>query len=533
MDIVSMSHGMVGERHHHTEATSRPGLVYVTDTQFQLPRPGKYRLCWGLAMQQASTSFIPARSVGLLMAAGLLFVPFDGVRGVSALGELGNELSFPFFAGAIAIGLVMGLRTGEARLQNSLALRIGAACLAVIALSYAVNAGAINSGEVRGRAALPKFTTSLLVIVYGIGLAWLAEQVPPGEFRKRVARYIGWSAAIAIGYALFELAGRSILRGPFTLVDALVHSRQSDIINSWDGRINQKVLFNWDERIRSVSFEPPAFGNFTGFAWPWLWFGAVAAPAGRKLWSWALLTAFTATILLSQSRTGLLMFAVNLLGLGALAFLYARPRASSEAAAAMRLVLPSAMLLAGIVVALRTLDQSQALVDRVVLGDSVSNLSRLAFQSAGLSIFLAHPLVGVGLGQFGFHVADALPAWAFLSPEVRPMVTFAEAPWPNVYNLYVRLAAELGLIGLLGWCLLWSNLFFRLGRQARAADQLDFTLRFAAYPVALNCLGVLASGITTDTLRTPMLWISLGLACSLVRQDKRVPAPSISQAATA
>lgn len=451
------------------------------------------------------------------MGAGLVAAPFDGVRGIGALGELGNELSFPFFAVAILVLGLSSFANGESRLSNSLALKVGAAFLTVIILSYAFNAEAINTGWVRGRVALPKFATALLVILYGIGLAWLAEQVRPEETRRRIARFVGWSAVIAIAYALFELAGRSVLRGPFLAVDALVHSRQADLVNVWDGSVNQKVLFGWDERIRSVSFEPPAFGNYTGFAWPWLWFFAVAAPAGRRLWPWLLLAAFTLTIVASQSRTGLLMLGVNLIGLAALSLLYARRRGGGEAAAGLRLLLPVAVLLFVLTLAYRTWTQSHGLVDQVVTGDSVSNLSRLAFQTAGLAIFQSHPVFGVGLGQFGFHVAEALPSWGFLSPEVRPMVTFPEAPWPNVYSLYVRLAAELGLVGVVGWSLLWPGLFFALAARARAAANEPAEIRYAAYPIAMNCLGVLASGIASDTFRTPMLWVTLGLACAVIR----------------
>jgi O-antigen ligase len=300
--------------------------------------------------------------------------------------------------------------------------------------------------------------------------------------------------------------------------------------------VNQKVLFDWDERIRSVSFEPPAFGNYTGFAWPWLWFAAVAAPLGRRWWPWLVLAAFTITIIASQSRTGLLMLGVNCIGLMALSFLYARSRSGgggSEAMAGLRMLLPVAALLVIVTLAYRTWTQSQGLVDQVVAGDSVSNHSRLAFQTAGLAIFQTHPLFGVGLGQFGFHVAEALPSWGFLSPEVRPMITFPEAPWPNVYSIYVRLAAELGLVGVVGWCLLWLGLFFALASRARAAANEPTEIRYSSYPIAMNCLGVLASGIASDTFRTPMLWVTLGLACAAVRMTRGNRTAIISRSAAA
>jgi O-antigen ligase len=159
-------------------------------------------------------------------------------------------------------------------------------------------------------------------------------------------------------------------------------------------------------------------------------------------------------------------------------------------------------------------------VQSLTSGTSVSNLSRFGFQVAGFKMFLANPMLGVGLGQFGINVAAYLPDWVFASPETRPMITFPEAPWPTVYSLYGRISAELGIVGMVGWLAIWLGLAARLARQARAIAGPGSPLVTVYCPVIMNCFDVLASGIASDTFRTPMMWMALGLACGLVQRDE-------------
>ena len=464
-------------------------------------------------------------AVGWLFAAGLVAVPFDGVRGVAALGELGNELSFPFFASAILAGLVVSVRKGGSAISSSFVIRVAAAALSIILLSYLVNMSSIHGIVFRERTGFNKFATSLLVILYGFGLAWLAEQVDEDVWVKLVARFVCWSAVIALLYLLIEIPGRAgLLGGAYDAIESIVHSRQADIINPWNGTINEKVLYGWDDRLRSVSFEPPAFGNYTGFAWPWVWYAAVKARPERRLRAWTLLTLFTVGIVAAASRTALMMLLVNVAGIVLLASIYSNPRRGSEALAAARLLLPAATLLCTAAAAIVLVPHYDDIVSRMLAGGSVSNISRSAFQLAGLQIFAAHPVFGVGLGQFSFHVASALPDWAYRSPEVLPMITYPAAPFPTAYSLYVRLGAELGLIGLIGWIALWVGLALLLARRARRARAASGETITMHFPVILNCLGVLLSGAASDTFRTPMIWIALGLGCSILRQQRRVSA---------
>jgi O-antigen ligase len=480
-------------------------------------------------MHEVQSPFHQSPAVRWVFAAGLVAIPFDAVQGIGALGELGNELSFPFFAIAIALALILSAIRGTLNIADSLVVRVAGIVLALIFLSLLFNLTDILSADFRERGGLNKFATSLLVVLYGLALAWLAEQMEPERFLPLLARFICWSAMFSIFYIMVELWGRSgAFGGAFSTIDAIVHSRQADVVNPWDGSLNEKVMFGWDQRFRSVSFEPPAFGNYTGFAWPWVWFAALKVAPERKARAWTLLIVFTLIIVVAASRTGLLMLIVNLAMIALLAAVYSGKRGNSEAAVAARMIVPAAIGLGALVAGVLAAVHYNDIVKGVLLGDSVSNLSRLGFQVAAFNIFAANPMFGVGLGQFGFHVSAHMPDWAFLSPEVGPMLTYPLAPWPNVYSIYARIAAELGVAGLIGWVVLWVGLAFALaGQLRRDADPRGPTITWH-YPVILNCVGVLFSGFTTDTFRTPMIWIALGLGCGLLARARRSGSAALS-----
>jgi O-antigen ligase len=132
------------------------------------------------------------------------------------------------------------------------------------------------------------------------------------------------------------------------------------------------------------------------------------------------------------------------------------------------------------------------------LYDSVSSFRfREESWAGGMQLFLAHPLLGVGLGQAIDAYMAYLPYWA-TSP-VHPA---------EIHNTFIEVAAELGVFTLLVFVGLWLCAFFgtlrawrdpELGRYARA-------------------LFVVLVGQLVFLLFTPMvrdIWLTLPLAAAL------------------
>ena len=81
-------------------------------------------------------------------------------------------------------------------------------------------------------------------------------------------------------------------------------------------------------------------------------------------------------------------------------------------------------------------------------------IERLAHWQAAVEMIRAHPWLGIGFGNY----AAAYPAYALIR-------------WPNplghAHNIYLNMAAETGLIGLLLYLLLWIVIGLQTGRAWR------------------------------------------------------------------
>ena len=100
---------------------------------------------------------------------------------------------------------------------------------------------------------------------------------------------------------------------------------------------------------------------------------------------------------------------------------------------------------------------------------------RLAHMEAGLLMFQAHPVLGVGIGNY----PDAYPHYR------------VDGPWDNplghAHNYYINIAAEAGVAGFVAWIILLSSGFVVCARAYRRAPDAF------GHAMALGGMGVLAA----------------------------------------
>lgn len=100
-------------------------------------------------------------------------------------------------------------------------------------------------------------------------------------------------------------------------------------------------------------------------------------------------------------------------------------------------------------------------------------VERLAHWEAALGMVRAHPLLGVGIGNYvPVYPAYAVPGWA--------------DPLGHAHNYYLHIAAEAGLLGLAAYALFMLAAFWHSWRSVGA-------LSGTWQAVALGILGVLAA----------------------------------------
>jgi hypothetical protein len=83
-------------------------------------------------------------------------------------------------------------------------------------------------------------------------------------------------------------------------------------------------------------------------------------------------------------------------------------------------------------------------------------VQRMAFWQTAWAMFSAHPLLGIGLGNYAvMYPAYALPFWG--------------EPLGHAHNYYLNVAAEAGLAGLAAYAILWAAAFWRGWRAVRVS----------------------------------------------------------------
>jgi len=134
---------------------------------------------------------------------------------------------------------------------------------------------------------------------------------------------------------------------------------------------------------------------------------------------------------------------------------------------------------------------------------------RLAFAWAGWTIFEQHPWIGVGLGASGLYYYQALPDWShFNITEISQFLSPDNLLYPNTKDLYIRLLAETGIVGF--WLFISFYLLI-LGKGFTLLRSRRKELVFVGTASLLAWFGIVALGITQDSLAMLNIWMPLGI----------------------
>ncbi len=133
-----------------------------------------------------------------------------------------------------------------------------------------------------------------------------------------------------------------------------------------------------------------------------------------------------------------------------------------------------------------------------------SVVERMAHWQAGWEMFLSHPLLGVGPG----HYAIAYPQYAILP--------YWTAALGHAHNIYINVAAEDGVIGLIAYLVMVGSwLVFALRRARGLAVKEPTSLRTAVVIGVLGCLTAVAVHNIFDDLYVHMMNVQIGMLLGL------------------
>jgi O-antigen ligase len=248
------------------------------------------------------------------------------------------------------------------------------------------------------------------------------------ETRHQVMSIVKTMLISTIGVALFGCY--QVIERSYTDLYFHMYPLQEDALEPWNGRITS-LLFHFNFLAGYLNLVLP-------FALACMTF---AKSRGTRILGLICHTTAGAALYFTGSRGGLIAYGGMLL----IAVFYLVPRRS----ALFRLVL-SLALAAGIVLSI----QEPGAANRLTEVDEFTQASRLALWGAAGIMFLGHPVLGVGYGNYRALYHDYIPG-------SRPNEL-------DAHNLYLQFLSETGLIGFLVFCFLvgsFTRMAFKLAGQ--------------------------------------------------------------------
>lgn len=305
---------------------------------------------------------------------------------------------------------------------------------------------------------------------------------------------------------------------------------EKEMVTHWQLAFSMRELVRTN-RISGLAYEPAWLaGQLATLYIPWL-FAALLTKnrVTRAKWLEPLLLALSTLVLLSTySRGGILIAA----GVAGLTFLLAG-REQLRAAAnwffgGFRRGMQGWLVRLGLVTVIAAVllgafaFLSQKNYFRRLWEISADNLTeylvdinagaRSAYSAGALAAFDAHPVTGVGLGASGFWIYANLPDWSLTSvPEIARQLNPENRLYPNPKNMYARLLAETGLVGMV----LFFVFLFSVLADALSALRRPGFLRLLGVAGLFAWLAIALYNLTQDSFATPNIWLIPGMLAGM------------------
>ncbi len=419
-----------------------------------------------------------------------------------------GELSKDGFVYVLPFAFLYFLRQPGSFAVPTVFFGITLAFLLVIVLGVALNFEEISTAWYKNRTGMSRVITQGMAVAFGPLVTLMFYNFAIRGGLPQISRGAWMGLLLMTGIAVFEVGswmGIPGLSGIYKAMSMVIHAETHEF---------------YATRLRMAAFEASWAAVMLTFIFPFaITLGGprrVALAAGLVLVLMLLLQSRTAMLVIGvqfvlfllgffRHRKDWLVHAATVAGLAALTMMMIPSVQSSVIEKSSNLILYGSM---------------DGLIDPTPgAEENVSNVTRLAAIRAGLSMFEDRPLLGVGLGQYGFNYPYHIRAEDLRSWEVRNYATGADIGhgWPPAYSLHVRLLAETGLLGYLLWLAMIVPLLLRSLLHSTGTTHAG-RLHLA---VAMTLTGWLMLGASIDSFRFFGGWIALGVGLALWRTPRQ------------
>ena len=439
-----------------------------------------------------------------LILLGIFFMPFNSWEGLAFLGEYSRDSCVLFFLTAFLI------LTFKKKIK--LPLHSPIFYLLIVFLIWALSTFFLNIIDVSSN--FFKQTTGYnRFFRQFISLALSAFILPItfyNVFLKfeisillvKIRKVMLFSLVVVASYAFIEIL---IVKFNFIFL-------KKPLLNLYDYLpfIEAKIDLN-GSRISSITFESPALGTYLITVFSWL---ASYVLTSKKWYNFipTLLIIFLAFI--SGSRAA---FFIILIQSFAFLAIIAGTRKYSKVFLKSLIILTMTSSVGLLISAPKIINYLSTEVQSFKLNDSdhsISNKSRFGIQYAIYKVFLENPILGVGYGQQAFESRSKYPAWAKRNNWEFKLkyLNQNDKSFPPGFNLYLRLAAETGIIGVSIFLLFISYILTWCINNIKPRNNLLGII------ILISMIGFLFNWLKMDTFRIYGFWICLALIFTIPKK---------------
>lgn len=425
--------------------------------------------------------------------------------------------------------------------------------LLAFALLGAVSAAAATALPIepyKGQTASARELRALVTLGIGMAFYLSAAVLPDSESRLRSSV----RAIHAGGLAMFVWSGVQawvVLRAPDHVPLAITQ------IHHWFSVRDPLV-----DRVTGLAYEPSWLGNQLMVLYLPVLFASVAL--GRSVFSarrsrlsveLGLLVAGLALLVLTRSRISLLSLMAaaaavclvlgwRILGRWTMERL---PRGAGAPARALAGAVVTLILLAGLAAgafglaavitrADNRMDALGGVLARIPearylypneaayeIGSRLAVAERFVYWTVAFRAFAEHPLLGVGPGNTGFFFESNRPPYGDQLTEIRSVLDDPSFGFPNPKNLWLRILAENGILGLATFGVWFGMTAVASLALWRGREGMGSVIGLAG---ALAALTQLVEGFSMDTYALPPQWIITGLVAAAAWRAQGPPTDS-------
>ena len=434
----------------------------------------------------------PGRWTLWLVSATVFATAFNDLAAILPAGELASD-GFIYVFPLLFLALLR--RPGEIRAPVALLVTM-LAMFVVLVAGVVANWDDIGGVWFKGRSGLDRVITQGMAVGFGFAIALAFYNLALRGALPWIARAARWAILAMAAMGCLEIASWGGVPGLTQAHDAL-----ASVVHANSG-------WPYVQRLRMTAFEVSWAAVILTFLFP---FAILDLPIRGWRFRGLVLLVFV-MVALAQSRTGLLVIGLQGALLAGLV-LARRVDLLVRGGAVLCCLAMGALLVPGL--GDRLAEPLSTLIERGSLSapdgagaeENVSNVTRLAAIRAGLSMFAKSPVLGIGLGQYGFAYPGEVRAEDYRSWEVRDYVAGGEELWPPSYSIHVRLLAETGVLGYGLWLAILLPLLARAVLGASVSDP-GGRVHLA---VAMTLLGWFLLGVSIDSFRFFGGWIAVGI----------------------